>query len=163
MSTSNPVSFVKGTTVVYAVGCNMGGYSPDPDHVRVVATLDDARTILADLIDEFVDHEAESLDQGEVEEYQRAENETAWLWEGHAYADAAMTGIKPGSPVWGEWCNLNGQGVSVSLEDSRGYSQNYWINQSTIAETFGPTWHADLTSDYAPEELSDLINDLEGN
>jgi hypothetical protein len=156
MSTSNPVSFIKGHTAVYAVGFNMGGYSPDPDSVSVAATLESARSILADMIDRFIDHESESIEESDVSEENRA---GGWLWDGHAYAEAMMGQIKPDSTVRHEVGDDSG--CSVYLEDSAGYAHSYWIDRSTIDGTFGPDWHEQLTADYCPEELADLINELE--
>jgi hypothetical protein len=157
MSTHNPVSFVKGHTAVYTVGYNVGGYSPDPDSVSVVATLETARAILADMIDRFVDHESESFDESDVSEDNRA---SGWLWDGHGFADASMEAVKPGSNTWEEVGNDSG--CSVYVEDSAGYGHTYWIDRSTIAEAFGSDWHADLTADYCPRELAGLITELEG-
>ena len=162
MDTDNryPVCLVKGSHVVYVVGYNMGGYSPDPDHLTVCATLDDARLIMADMIDRFIDQESESLEDWEVEEYQTAENESAWLWEGHGYADAMREMVLPNSRSWGEVGDDSG--TSVTLEDTRGYGQTYWIDRSTIAEAFGPTWHDDIMgrNGYVPDELAYLIDEI---
>ena len=86
----------------YATGWNMGGYSPDPDHVWITDNALDAAYYLLDAIERHADAD---LGDDEGERYDR----------GLGLIDRFIAAGCPG----GEF--------DVAIPDERGYDWHYWI------------------------------------
>lgn len=132
------VSLVKITpdTVVYTVGHNLGGYSPDPDHVMVAATIDDARAILAGELDRLADFLADT---------EIADDDTEEL--DSLSADVEYVKSDPDGDV--AWAIQRHGGWSTAAD-----GEVYWIQASTLGEAFGDDTESDEYLDAVDALLS---------
>lgn len=140
------VSLVKisPATIVYTVGSNVPGYSPESD-VAAFATIDDARSYLADEIDQLADYLAD------VESDTAAEDGEDFELSNYALALVELVKSDRDGDIT---ANVNAGGWTTYIETGRSLPTAYWIHASTLGEAFG--------DDTDSEEYLDVVDAILG-
>jgi hypothetical protein len=147
------VPTISPTTIVYVVGYSMGGYSPDPDHVHAYATLDDARSALADELERAADLTFDNELEDARQDYASEADYSADIMAAHE-ASTSLSGSA-------ELVKSDRAGdIAASVTRHGGWSTSepdgyvYWLDAVTIGHVFG--------DDTESDEYLTLVDEITG-
>src|SRR4051794_12372221 len=144
MSALTRLSTTNGVTMPYVNGYNLSGYSPDPEHLHIFATVADAREDHADTLRRWEDDCWEAMP---------AETDPE-----HEDMVAIAAELAATAEIVGEWIHDDGGAIGTRGPDGNEYT--FWTVAKTLAELRADGWSAEDVAEIVSDEIATRADEI---